>query len=82
MSLPGPKAKKLGTLRWSADQGQTGRVPQHPRPPVVTRFGHACRVGTALSNCYLRATQDVTQVRERASGSFTAIPSSALFSKK
>jgi hypothetical protein len=23
----GPKAKKLGTLRWSADQGQTGRVP-------------------------------------------------------
>ena len=23
----GPKATKLGTLRWSADQGQTGRVP-------------------------------------------------------
>jgi hypothetical protein len=22
-----PKAKKLGTPRWSADQGQTGRVP-------------------------------------------------------
>jgi hypothetical protein len=41
MSEDGPKAKKQGTLRWSADQGQTGRVPRDPRPPVVTRSGPA-----------------------------------------
>jgi hypothetical protein len=41
MSLLGPKAKKRGTLRWSADQRQTGRVPRGPRPPVVVaRRGH------------------------------------------
>jgi hypothetical protein len=30
-STHGPKAKKLGTLRWSADQGQTERA----RPAVL-----------------------------------------------
>ena len=30
MSLHVPKAKKLGTLRWSADQERTGRVPRDP----------------------------------------------------
>jgi hypothetical protein len=35
----GPKAKKLGARRWSADQGQSGRVPRDLRPPVVTQFG-------------------------------------------
>jgi hypothetical protein len=35
-----PEAKKMETLRWSADQGQTGRVPGDSRPPVVTQLRH------------------------------------------
>jgi hypothetical protein len=46
MSDCGPKAKKRETLRWSADQGQTGRVPRDPRPPVVTQGVCRQTIGT------------------------------------
>jgi len=39
--------KKLGTLCWSANQGQTGRAPRDPRPPVVVES----RCGAVALGC-------------------------------